>query len=142
MGENLKTVIMDLKAIIDALDHVVEVENYHIGLVINKNSMALEKYRLNISLATECKEYLSFVVENLPNLDSRFNEMKVLGHSPRKLQFVQDVGKYRTEITKAKKAVDTYVWVARNDPNYENRELPSECLNKLTAAYKSLIKIK
>jgi len=142
MGQNLKTTMLDLKAIIEALDHVEEIEKYHMDLVINKNSFILEKYKLNISLANECKEYLSFVVEKLPYLDSRFNDMSSMWYAPRKLKFVQDIGKYRTEITKAKRVVDVYVWASRNDPNCENRELPSLCIEKLKAAYNAIIKIK
>ena len=142
MGQNLKTTLLDLKAIIDALDHVEEIEKNHLEQVSNKKSFSIEKYELNISLAKECKEALSFVVENLPDLDSRFNEMSTMWHSPRKIRFVQDIGKYRTEITKAKRAVEVYVWVSRNDPHYENRELPSLCMEKLKAAYNAIIKIK
>lgn len=142
MGQNLKTTLLDLKAIIDALDHVEEIEKNHLEQVGNKKSFSIEKYELNISLAKECKEALSFVVENLPDLDSRFNEMSTMWHSPRKLKFVQDIGKYRTEITKAKRAVEVYVWASRNDPHYENRDLPSLCMEKLKAAYNAIIKIK
>lgn len=142
MGQNLKTTMLDLEAIIDALDHVEEVEKYNMGMVGNKQSFIVEKYKLNISLAKECKESLSFVVENLPDLDSRFNEMNTMWHSPRKLKFVQDIGKYRTEITKAKRAIEVYVWASRNDSHYENRELPSLCMEKLKAAYNAIIKIK
>lgn len=142
MGQNLKTTLLDLKAIIDALDHVEEIEKNHLEQVSNKKSFSIEKYELNISLAKECKEALSFVVENLPDLDSRFNEMSTMWYSPRKIRFVQDIGKYRTEITKAKRAVEVYVWVSRNDPHYENRELPSLCMEKLKAAYNAIIKIK
>lgn len=134
--------MLDIKAIIEALDHVEEIEKYHMDLVINKKSVIIEKYKLNISLAKECKESLNFVVENLPNLDSRFNDMSTMWYSPRKLKFVQDIGKYRTEITKAKRAVEVYVWASRNDPNYENRELPSLCMEKLKTAYNAIIKIK
>lgn len=34
MGQNLKTTILDLEAIIDALDHVKEVEKYHMGMAV------------------------------------------------------------------------------------------------------------
>ncbi len=142
MGQNLKTTLLDLKAIIDALDHVEEIEKNHMELVANKNSIIFEKYKLNTSLAKECKESLSFVVEKLPDLDSRYNEMSTMWHSPRKIRFVQDIGKYKTEITKAKRAVEVYVWASRNDPHYENRELPSWCMEKLKAAYNAIIKIK
>lgn len=139
---------MDLRTIIDCLNHIMENEKEKLSHVQNPNGilgrMSFESHSLNISHATECKNCLQFLVETLPHYQPDFKEMKIFGHSPRKFKSIYDLQKYRTELKKVKDAVELYIWEAKISPysKPEDLELGIECKNKLTQANSALYKIK
>lgn len=144
----LNRIRLNLQAIIDCLEHIVENEKMQISTEINPNGFLgkamVEKHSRNISLAKECQECLQFILDAMPRFIAEYKEMTPIGFQIRRFKSIFDLQKYRTEMKKVHECLDFYTWVEKITPNKSNEgtALSEECLNKLKQANAAMYKIK
>ena len=103
-----------------------------------------EKYTGNISILTTCKENVDFVIAVLTDYINQHPESSSnrINYTPRKMTFISDLGKYRTEIHKAKQAIELLIWQASISQDDEKKMLYQECITKLNYVYANIAKTK
>jgi len=96
------------------------------------------------SMLTICKENIDFVITILTDYINQHPESSSnrINYTPRKMTFISDLGKYRTEIHKAKQAIELLIWQASMSQDDEKKMLYQECITKLNYVYANIAKTK
>ena len=100
-------------------------------------------YESRIPIAEESKEKLTIVKAVIEKFDSdNFQKANIGDYKPRKLTSHLDILKYRTEITKTKKAIEPLLLISKSKGDIERQKKCEECLDHLRHVYTALAKIK
>ena len=145
--EDLKKRSMDLGAIIAFLELEIDNDKKRISNQEGNKSfwgtVFFGIYESRIPIAEECKEKLTIVKAVIEKFDSdSFQEAKIGDYKPRKLTSHLDILKYRTEITKTKKAIEPLLFISKAKGDIERQKKCEECLDHLKHVYTALAKIK
>ncbi|WP_036911954.1 hypothetical protein [Prevotella sp. FD3004] len=140
---------LDIEAMLNCLDKAIEkkakeVEHYSASNGLTRQ-MFLDKYKELLSIATQCKENMSFIYDVLDNqlLDSEIIPSNYANpfYSPRKIVFLSEIGKYRTETIRIKKDFESLVWLSKIKGSTERKTLFEECVSKLNYVYSNIAKL-
>ena len=140
---------MDIEAMLNCLNKAIEKKTKDVELYADSNGMLtkmlLGKSKELLSIATQCKENMSFIYDVL---DSQLLESEIIQsnndnsfYSPRKLISLSEIGKYRTEINRIRKDFDTLVWISRMNGSAERESFFKECVSKLNFVYSNIAKL-
>lgn len=140
---------LDIKAMLNCLDKVIEKKTKDVEHYSTSNGMLkqifLDKHKELLSIATQCKENMSFIYDVLDNqlLESEIIPSNYANpfYSPRKIVFLSEIGKYRTETNKIKRDFDTLVRSSRMQGATEREDLFKECVSKLNYVYSNIAKL-
>lgn len=135
---------MDLEAastlLTKVLDSVKEsVQRYEKSNDVFGKTM-YEKESKRYSVYRECKDYLDYVIDVLKNYLDTHPEEASSGHTPRKITSIYDIGKYQTEALKAKRNINTLLWMAKVRGDENKIKLYQECIEKLNYVYSNIAK--
>ena len=103
--------------------------------------MMYEKEEERFSVLTTCKDNLDFVKKVLKEYIRQENiQSNSISYKPRVLTYHSDIGKYQTEVIKAKRKFETLLWVASMTGDAEKKALYQDCINKLNFVYTHISK--
>lgn len=103
--------------------------------------MMYEKEEERFSVLTACKENLDFVINVLKEYIRQENtQSNSISYKPRVLTYYSDIGKYQTEVIKAKRKFETLQWAASITRDVEKKALYQDCINKLNFIYTHISK--
>ena len=94
------------------------------------------------SVFCQCKDNLDFVIGVLKSYIDNHQDPstpKVIYYSPREFTYIYDVGKFQTEVLKAKRNIETLLWIAKISKG-EEIELYQECIKRLNYVYSHIAK--
>lgn len=139
---------MDLEAASTLLTKVME--NVHESVKRYENrkdffgEIMYKKESDRFSVFCQCKDNLDFVIGVLKSYIDNHQDPsmpKVICYSPRKFTYIYDVGKFQTEVLKAKRNIETLLWIAKISKG-EEIELYQECIKRLNYVYSHIAKNK
>lgn len=137
---------MDLEAASSFLNEVLGKEKEQVQYYSNHKTfmgqVLLEKKEERYSVLTKCKENLDFVIDVLKDYINQVSTRPnaTLSYKPRKFTFHSDLGKYQTEVIKAKKRIETLRWTASMTGDEEKKALYQECVERLNYVYSHISK--
>ena len=137
---------LDLEAASAFLNEVLENKKKSLQNKANSNSFIgnaiFEIEEKRFSLLAKCKEHLDFVINVLKDYVNQENTQSnaTPSYKPRKFTFHSDLGKYQTEVNKAKKKIETLRWVSSMTGDAEKTALYQECIDKLNYVYSHISK--
>lgn len=136
---------MDLETASTFLDEILEDEKRNLRVRANNTFIGKALYEVDekrISVLTECKDNIDFVLDVLKDYINKENTQSFspLFYKPKKFSSHSDLGKYQTEVIKAKKKIETLLWVSSLTKDEEKMKLYQECINKLNYVYSHISK--
>lgn len=136
---------IDLEAVSTLLNKVYDKEKDSLQSHANYKShigkMMYEKEEERFSVLTACKEKLDFVINVLKEYIRQGNtQSNSISYKPRVLTYYSDIGKYQTEVIKAKRKSETLHWAASITRDAEKKALYQDCINKLNFVYTHISK--
>ena len=143
--DNAKS-LLDLEAASAFLNEVLGKEKEQVQFYSNSKTFMgqalLEKKEERYSVLTKCKENLDFVIDVLKEYVNQVSPRPNATHSykPRKFTFHSDLGKYQTEVIRAKKRIETLRWTASMTGEEEKKALYQECIERLNYVYSHISK--
>ena len=140
---------MDIEAMLNCLNKAIEKKTKDVELYADSNGMftqmLLDKSKELLSIATQCKENMSFIYDVL---DSQLLESEIIQsnnensfYSPRKIISLSQIGKYQTETIKIKKDFEALEWWAKMERSTEREKLFKECISKLNYVFSNIAKL-
>lgn len=140
---------LDIEAMLNCLNKAIEKKTKDVELYADSNGMftqmLLDKSKELLSIATQCKENMSFIYDVL---DSQLLESEIIQsnnensfYSPRKIISLSEIGKYRTETIKIKKDFEALELWAKMERSTEREKLFKECISKLNYVYSNIAKL-
>ena len=147
--QTIKNHKLDIEAMLNCLDKAIEKKTKDVEYYASSNGMlsqmSLDKHKELLSLAKQCKENMSFIFDVLENqlLGSEIIQSNNANpfYSPRKIVFLSEIGKYRTEANRIKKDFDTLVWCSKMNGSTDRESLFKECVSKLNYIYSNIAKL-
>ncbi len=139
----------DIEAMLNCLDKAIEKKSKDVVFYEASSEMLrqmfLDKHKKLLSIATQCKENMSFIYDVLDNqlLESEIIQSNNSNpfYSPRKIVFLSEIGKYRTETIRIKKDFESLVWLSKIKGSSERKTLFEECVSKLNYVYSNIAKL-
>ena len=147
--QTIKNHKLDIEAMLNCLDKAIEKKTKDVEHYAASNEalrqMFLDKHEELLSIATQCKENMSFIYDVLDNqlLESEIiqNNNANPFYSPRKIVSLSEIGKYRTETIRIKKDFDSLAWSSRMQGSTERETFFKECVSKLNYVYSNIAKL-
>lgn len=138
---------MDLGAIIDFLNLQIEKDKKRISDDGSQNgffrNVFSDLYEQRITIAEDCKEKLVMVKAFLEKFaPDSYAAANIGNYATRRLTSRLEILKYRTELTKTKRALETLLFISKTEGDTERRKKCEECLDHLRHVYTALAKIK
>lgn len=145
----IKNYKLDIEAMLNCLDKAIEkytkdIERYEASSE-KMRQMFLDKPKELLSIATQCKDNMSFIYDVL---DNKLLESEIVPpisvtpfYSPRKIVYLSEIGKYRTETIRIKKDFDTLVRCSRMIGSTDRATYFNECVSKLNYVYSNIAKL-
>ena len=135
---------MDLEAASTLLTKALTNLNESIQNYTNREGDFCKMMNEKHSVLTICKENIDFVITILTDYINQHpgSSSNRINYTPRKMTFISDLGKYRTEIHKAKQAIELLIWQASMSQDDEKKMLYQECITKLNYVYANIAKTK
>lgn len=138
---------MDLEAASNLLNEVLEREKAELQNHANYNTpvgeMLFEKKKERFSVYVKCKDDIDYVIDFLKDYIKQENieSPSVLFYKPRKAS-CHEIGKYQTEVLRAKSNIETLYRVSRMTRKGEYATMFQECITKLNYVYSHISKNK
>ena len=134
----------DLEAASTLLTRVLNAVNENVQRYENSNNIPgqafYELWFKRYSVYRECKDNLDFVIAVLKNYLDTHPEESSSEYTPRRITSIYDIGKYQTEALKAKRNIDTLLWMAKVRGDENKIKLYQECIEKLNYVYSNIAK--
>lgn len=133
--------LVDLRAIINCLDHIIADETKSRSQLKDPNGpigkVYYDVYSKNIFYATECKECLSFVLDALPRLIDNFEETNLINYKRKEIKSLNMLKEYRVEFQKLDNTINSIVWEADLKSRFtgKDNELSLDCAKKFKQAF-------
>lgn len=141
----IKNYKLDIEAMLNCLDKAIEKKNKDVERYSALKQMFLDKERELLSIATQCKDNMSFIYDVL---DNQLLESEIIPsnnanpfYTPRKIVFLSEIGKYRTETNRIKKDFEALVWSSRMQGATEREALFTECVVRLNFVFSNIAKL-
>lgn len=137
---------LDLEIVLTFLSEVLEKEKVNEQKASNyKSPVGKSLWEDNVkrcSVLTQCKENLEYglkVLEDYINA-KQIQSNAIYSYKPRKLSLHSEIGKYRTEVLRAKKTFEFMLWTTNISREEEKKALCQECIDKMNYVYSNITK--
>ena len=140
---------LDIEAMLNCLDKAIEKKSKDVEYYAASNEMMrqvfLDKYKELLSIATQCKDNMSFIYDVLDNqlLESEIIQSNNTNpfYSPRKIVLLSEIGRYRTETIRIKKDFESLVWISKTKGSTDREAFFKECVSKFNYVYSNIAKL-
>ena len=147
--QTIKNHKLDIESMLKLIEVAIEKQTKGVQRYANFNEifkqMFLAKHEELLIIATQCKENMAFIYDVLDNqlLESEIIQKTVANpfYSPRKIGFLIDIGKYRTETLKIKRSFESLARFSRMKGASEREVFFKECVSKLNYVYSNIAKL-
>ena len=142
-NKNISTNLLDLRAIINCLDHIIDDETKRRSQLKDPygpiGKAYYDDHSKNIFYATECKECLSFVLDVLPRLINNFEDTKILNYKQKEIKSLYLLKEYRAKFQELENTINKIVWETNLKSNFTgiDNELCLDCAKKFKQAFKA-----